>query len=230
MERCDKMRVTWLGQAGILLEIKNKKILIDPYLSNSVEKINPANWRRVPVNEDFFKIHPDIIVLTHNHLDHTDPETLEKYFKSDEKITVLASKNSWDIVRKFGGVHNYVMFNRHTVWTEDDITFEAVKAEHSDDFAIGVIIDDGKSRIYITGDTLFNSEIFNDITGKTDLLFLPINGVGNNMNITDAQFFAEKINAKKTVPIHWGMFDELDAENFICKNCVIPQIYQEIKL
>jgi L-ascorbate metabolism protein UlaG (beta-lactamase superfamily) len=59
---------------------------------------------------------------------------------------------------------------------------------------------------------------------------LPINGVGNNMNMTDAVRFAERINAEKTVPIHFGMFDALTAHDFACGNKVIPEIYKEIKL
>lgn len=224
------MNTVWLGQAGLLLETGNKTIIIDPYLSDSVKRINPLNYRRVPVNEDFYKVRPDVIILTHNHLDHTDPETLERYLKTYSGITVLASKNAWDTVRKFGENHNYVMFNRHTVWTEDGIRFTAVKAEHSDDYAIGVIIDDGNQKLYITGDTLYNEEIFGDIPKDTDILFLPVNGVGNNMNFADAARFAQRINAKKTVPIHFGMFDELDPTSFDCKNKVIPEIYKEIKL
>lgn len=224
------MNTVWLGQAGLLLETGNKTIIIDPYLSDSVKRINPLNYRRAPVNEDFYKVRPDVIILTHNHLDHTDPETLERYLKTYSGITVLASKNAWDTVRKFGENHNYVMFNRHTVWTEDGIRFTAVKAEHSDDYAIGVIIDDGNQKLYITGDTLYNEEIFGDIPKETNILFLPVNGVGNNMNFADAARFAQRINAKKTVPIHFGMFDELDPTSFDCKNKVIPEIYKEIKL
>lgn len=29
------------------------KIMIDPYFSNSVKKINPKNYRRIPVNDTF---------------------------------------------------------------------------------------------------------------------------------------------------------------------------------
>lgn len=224
------MKVIWLGQGGFLAEMNGKKIIIDPYLSDSVRKINPLNRRRVAVNEDFFKICPDIIVLTHNHLDHTDPETLEKYLKEDSAVTVLASKNAWDTARKFGGNNNYVMLNRHTVWTEYGIRFEAVRAEHSDDFAVGVIIDDGENRIYITGDTLYNEEIFADIPQGIDVLFLPVNGVGNNMNFADAAAFAKRVNATKVVPMHFGMFDELNPEELDCENKVIPQIYKEIEL
>ncbi len=224
------MKVIWLGQGGFLAEMNGKKIIIDPYLSDSVRKINPLNRRRVAVNEDFFKICPDFIVLTHNHLDHTDPETLEKYLKEDSAVTVLASKNAWDTARKFGGNNNYVMLNRHTVWTEYGIRFEAVRAEHSDDFAVGVIIDDGENRIYITGDTLYNEEIFADIPQGIDVLFLPVNGVGNNMNFADAAAFAKRVNATKVVPMHFGMFDELNPEELDCENKVIPQIYKEIEL
>ena len=129
-----------------------------------------------------------------------------------------------------GGNNNYIMFNRHTSWTENGIKFTAVKAEHSDNFAIGVIIDDMDKKYYITGDTLYNTEIFEDIPNDIYAVFLPVNGVGNNMNMTDASKFAEKINAEKTVPLHTGLFDELDANNFVCKNKTVPQIYKEIVL
>lgn len=51
-----------------------------------------------------------VLVLTHDHLDHTDPETLERYLTTYDSITVLASLNAWNKVRSFGGNHNYVMF------------------------------------------------------------------------------------------------------------------------
>lgn len=224
------MKFTWLGQAGVLLDINGKKIIIDPYLSNSVEKINPNNKRRIPINESLFNIRPDIILLTHDHLDHTDPETLEKYLNKYSGITVLASKNAWQTARKFGGDHNYVMFNRHTLWTQFYITFKAVKAEHSDDDAIGIIITANNKKIYITGDTLYNNDIFGDIQDNIDILMLPINGVGNNMNMTDAALFAQKIAPKTVIPMHYGMFDELNPDNFICSGKLIPQLYKEVML
>ncbi len=221
------MKTIWLGQAGLLLETKNVKIMVDPYLSDSVEKINPLNYRRKEIDFSFFDIKPDVIILTHNHLDHTDPETLNVFLKKYSNITVLASKNAWETSRKIGGCNNYVMFNRHTVWSENGIKYTAVKAEHSDDYAIGVIIDDGSEVCYITGDTLYNSEIFSDIPSKIDILFLPVNGVGNNMNFTDALNFANKTRAEKVVPVHYGLFDEIDISKFNCSNKVVLTMYKE---
>ena len=224
------MKITFLGQAGLLFELDGVRVMVDPYLSNSVEKVEPKNYRRLPIDESYFDIKPDILILTHNHLDHTDPETLKKLFSRHNGICVLASGNAWQTARKFGGDNNYIMFNRGTVWTEKGIKFEAVYAEHSDDKAVGVIISYGGRKYYITGDTLYNKKVIKDINIPIDVVFLPINGVGNNMNMTDAAHFAEEIKAKTAVPIHFGMFDSLNAGNFGFKNRVIPEIYKEIKL
>ena len=224
------MKVTHLGQAGLLFEKDGFKIMIDPYLSNSVEKIEPHNRRRVAVDESFLKIKPNVMIFTHNHLDHYDPETVVHFINNDSNILVLAPKSVWDEVRKLGGKNNYVLFNRHTSWTENNIKFTAVKAEHSDTTPIGVIIDDGEKKYYITGDTLYNEEIFEDIPNDIYALFLPVNGVGNNMNMSDAARFAKRVNAEKTVPLHTGLFDNLNADDFECESKVIPEIYKEIKL
>ena len=223
------MKITWLGQAGLLLEKGDFKIMIDPYFSDSVAKVNPKNYRRVPMREEFWAVKPDVLIFTHNHLDHYDPATAQKLL-SGGNMLVLAPGSVWGEVRKLGGDHNYVLFNRHTSWTEKGIRFTAVKAEHSDPTPIGVIIDDGERKYYITGDTLYNEEIFADIPKDIYALFLPVNGAGNNMNKVDAARFAQRIGAKKVVPIHFGMFDELTARDFPCENKVIPEVYKEILL
>ena len=224
------MKVIWLGQAGLLFETEGKTIIVDPYLSDSVEKIEPQNKRRVPVDKSFFDIKPDIIVLTHNHLDHTDPDTLKHFITQNSNMLVLASGNAWSTVREsFGGNNNYVMFNRHSKWTEGNITFTAVKAEHSDENAIGFIMEAEGKKYYITGDTLYNEDIFVDLTEDIDYVFLPVNGRGNNMNMQDGKHFCERIGAK-AVPLHCGLFDDLDMNKFGYKNKVIPTFYKEIKL
>ena len=223
------MKVTWLGQAGLLFEDDNHKILIDPYLSDSCRKVNPASVRRIPVDEKIFEVKPDVLILTHKHLDHTDPETLEKYLNDGEMI-VLAPKGSWEIAREFGGKHNYIMFNSKTSVTVDEICFKAVCAEHSDENAIGVIFEMDSKVFYVTGDTLYNDKIFEMLPDKIDVVFLPVNGKGNNLNITDAKKFVDMCGAKKVVPVHWGMFDDLTKEDVLMENALIltPFVLKEM--
>lgn len=227
------MKITWLGQAGLLFEGYGKTIMLDPYLSNSCFKLNPKSNRRVPVDERFFDVRPDYIIITHNHLDHLDPETLSHFLGEDTGITVLAPYNAWSEVRKNGGNNNYVMFNAGTEWTDGEISFRAVKAEHSDLTAIGVMISAGGKTYYASGDTLYNSAVIRDVKSsglEIDAAFLPVNGVGNNMNMTDASRFAREIGAKKVVPVHIGLFDSLSPADFVCEGKVTPEFFKEIKL
>lgn len=223
------MKITFLGQAGFLLEKEDKKIIIDPYLSDNVKNFQPTNYRRKPIDESFLYIKPDIIIITHNHLDHYDKETLKYYFNEDRKIITLTPSSVWSDIRDYTGNNNHVLFNVGTSVSYFGINFYAVKAEHSDDKAIGVVIKDGKDYYYFTGDTLYNENIFKSLpTYKFKAVFLPINGVGNNMNVEDAIRFIGNFKVDKVIPCHFGMFDVMTGEELKGQNVVIPQIYKEI--
>ena len=223
------MKITWLGQAGLLFETCGKTVLIDPYLSDNVKNFEPKNYRRVPVDERFLNVRPDVIVITHDHLDHLDKETLKYYLTEQANCLVLAPNGSWQKLRAFGGNSNYVLFNMGTEWSEGDLRFTAVAAEHSDPNAIGVILSAEGKDYYVTGDTLYSERVFSSLPNRTPYaVFLPINGVGNNMNFQDAERFAVRVGAKYVVPIHIGMFDEIDIERFKAPNKVIPVVYREI--
>ena len=226
------MKITWLGQAGLLFYNGKVKIMVDPYLSNSVEKVEPLNYRRVPVKEEFLSVTPDVMIFTHDHLDHYDPETAPIFLERKEKrMTVLSPSSVWQKARAFK-THNNVQFNRGTSWTEYGFRFTAVKAEHSDVHAIGVLIEelDTAKTFYVTGDTLYNEAIFADLPENIDIIFLPVNGVGNNMNEEDAVRFFKKIGAKAAVPYHVGMFDEKTPEIFDADNRIILEIYKETEV
>lgn len=226
------MEAIWLGQAGFLLTCGDKTVIIDPYLSNSVESVEPKNFRRKPIDVSFLDIEPDVLIFTHDHLDHYDPETAPIYLAKNKKMTVLSPTSVWNKARAHQNGHNYVQFNPKTEWTEGDLRFSAVKAVHSDEYAIGVIIEELSTgtKFYFTGDTLYSGEILANLPNDIYAIFLPINGVGNNMNATDAARFAKASGAKKAVPMHFGMFDEIDPRCFVCGGRVIPEIYKKTDL
>ena len=63
------MKITCLGQAGLLFEKENIRIMIDPYFSDSCEKRKARLKRCISVSEKFINICPDVLILTYNHLD-----------------------------------------------------------------------------------------------------------------------------------------------------------------
>ena len=224
------MKITWIGQAGIIVKTEKLKIIVDPYLSDSCHKVNPLSYRRYPADTSLLEKNYDVIMFTHDHLDHTDPESYTPILNNNPNITVFAPTNSFNKVVECGKGPNYVMFNRGTVWSQSDAVFKAVKAEHSDLTAIGIIIESKGKKIYITGDTLYNESIFEDIPDDIDLCILPINGKGNNMNIIDAAKFANKIGAKRIVPVHVGLFDDLKTTDLKHPKCVAFELNREYEI
>jgi L-ascorbate metabolism protein UlaG (beta-lactamase superfamily) len=77
----DRVRLWWLGQSGCLVEHRGRRLLIDPYLSDSLtrkyagtDKPHVRLTRRVVDPARLTGI--DVVTSTHNHTDHLDGETL----------------------------------------------------------------------------------------------------------------------------------------------------------
>ena len=228
------MKCIWLGQGGLLFEFDGTTVMVDPYFSDSASVLGPEFKRRIAVNSSFFDVKIDVLILTHNHIDHTDPETLEIILKKNQGVCVLAARHSWEFVRKYGNKNNYVMIESGTEWTQGELLFQAVHAQHNDEKAIGMLISYQNKTFYITGDTLYHPKVIQDVKKlekNIDVIFVPINGVGNNVNMVDAARLANEVKAKKVVPIHFGLLDNIDPrKEFICPNSVIPEFYKEIPL
>lgn len=71
----------WLGQAGFWIETGAHRVLIDPYLSDSLArkyagmKNDHKRMMPPPVLVDALP-RPDLVLVTHGHTDHMDPDTL----------------------------------------------------------------------------------------------------------------------------------------------------------
>ena len=63
------MQIKWIGQAGLLIDTGKFKIMVDPYLSDSVAKINPKNRRRMKVDENLFDEKPEVIFIGYGRAD-----------------------------------------------------------------------------------------------------------------------------------------------------------------
>ena len=229
------MKVTWLGQAGLLFENENLKIMVDPYLSDSLSSKGESFKRRLFIDEKYFEASPNVILITHAHEDHLNMETLTRVVENAKApITFLAPESCQAELKTLGGNHNYVMLNAHSVWSEKGVTFYATRAEHSDRAAVGFIIDDGRKTYYVSGDTLYNYDVLDDVLelveDGVDVAFLPINGKGNNMHAKDAADFAYELSAKSAVPLHYGLFDEIDPASFDFEDSIVllPYIATEL--
>ena len=217
------MKVAWLGQNGLYIEVAGLRMMIDPYLSDSVGEKDSDKHRRQPVTDWMLGLMPDVIIFTHDHPDHYDPWSAGHLLRRSGAVTVLGPDSCWQKARTHKGDHNYVLMNAGTRWTQGGVRLTAVPAVHSDPAAIGILIEAEDRCLYVTGDTLYNSRVLNCLPKRIDAVFLPINGAGNNMNMVDAAQFARDCGANVAVPVHWGMFDALDPMDFDFEPKIIPK-------
>ena len=73
--------VHWLGQAGFVIQVGRRRILVDPYLSNTLAEkyrgTTTPHERLMPAPVDVEGLGPvDLAFVTHHHTDHMDPGTL----------------------------------------------------------------------------------------------------------------------------------------------------------
>ena len=222
------MKVTWLGQAGLYLQTKQVSILVDPYFTDSASSV--ACHRKMPVDPIVWGLKPDVLLITHGHIDHYDPETVSHFVHADSNVTILSPRSVWESIRKAKGENNFVCVSSGVIWTAGDVEIRTVSAVHSDPFAVGFVLKTGEKCYYIAGDTLYSRQLAKEIAEPIDVAFLPINGKGNNMNATDAAKLASELDAKLAIPVHFGMLDDLDATVFAYENKMIPEIYKEFEL
>lgn len=234
------MKLTFLGQAGWLISAGDTQIMVDPYLSDSLlEKNGEAYCRNVPVRPEFLEEQLDAVVITHDHGDHLDMQTLRKLFAAQQKpLTVLGPRSVWERLRKENPWkhNNLVLFEKGTEYTVKEVLLKAVFAAHSDPCAIGLVLEGEEKRVYHSGDTLFHRELISADTREADVLLLSINGKGNNMDAADAARLTRLLNPRLAVPMHYDMFSAMgcDPKSYINalegeKACLL-RAYEEIRL
>ncbi len=222
------MKVTWLTKSALLFQNENINILVDPATPSFIggERIEERFWEKLSAKK------ANVILITHEHPGHLDADVISRLIdNADAPITFLAPYNAYKKLKEIGRGQNYVMLNRHSVWSERGVTFYAVTAEHSDRTAAGFIIDDGDKTYYVSGDTLYNYDVIDDVLelveDGADYAFLPINGRDNSMNAKDASDFAYEIGAKNAIPVHFGAGEGVDPESFDFEDAIIPEPFRE---
>ena len=224
------MKLTRLNHSGLLFDNGKIKILVDPFFATSLSGKEVKN----DIPEEILNISPDVLLITHEHPDHLDSTALDRILTGKRGVLVMAPERAYQKLLPYGGKNNFVMMNPHSVWSEAGITFYSVHAEHTDRSAVGFIIDDGEKTYYVSGDTVYNYDVIDEVLelveDGVDYAFLPISGKYTNMNAKDSADFAFEIGAATAIPVHYGMLDEIDPESFDYDGAMVVRPFETIEL
>ncbi len=208
----------WMGQASYIYK-GSAIVYVDPYLTP-----NPA--RRTPPLLAYEEVtHADLILCTHDHLDHIDPDTLPPIMKASPNAVLVVPNPHVERVVALGIPRNRVEGMRpHEMFSKKGVTVTALKAKHEffDEVPdlgfpfLGYAVETNGYRFYHSGDTVPYEGLVPSLQElHLNALFLPINGRdakryrGNclgNMTFQEAVDVAGEVRPSWAIPMHWDMF------------------------
>jgi len=232
--------VKWLCQAGFIFETDAKRVVADPYMSDSCA---PRFPRMVPVPVKFEDLKPDYVFFSHDHRDHFDEDSVAPIYKLYPKALFSGPVSTADHFKKMGcDSLKFQTLACGNSYSFDGFTLTPTVAYHSDPRAIGMIFKFGNKTVYLSGDTEYRPTLARDVMAaagcKIDAAIICINGKLGNMNRDDAVKVVKEIKPDVAVPMHWGLFAgntedpkpfKTELENFGVR-CIIPEPAAAFKL
>jgi len=219
-----------LGQMGIALQTDEAIVYIDPYLSNSVEESFGEWWKRAyapPVRPEAIS-NAKYIFITHDHLDHLDPQTLRAMRKLSPEVRFVTTGWCRDDLLALGIIDPYIL--TPTVLEpynlpEINLRVTPIPAAHYEKTFdirkgyrwLGFLIEWNGITFYHAGDTIIYPQYIEMLAQlpKIDVALLPINGrdaireardVVGNLHPVEAAHLATTLNIDLVLIGHNDMF------------------------
>lgn len=217
----------WFGQAGFWIETGAHRVLIDPYLSDSLARKyagTPHDHRRMmapPLSVQGLP-RPDLVLVTHAHTDHMDPETLGPLAQRFPDLPFVVPEARRDIARERIGGKLIGIDADESLSPLPGLKITALPAAHEalerDAFGrhvfLGYLIETEGMRIYHSGDSIPFPGLAERLAAlRPDIALLPVNGrdadrlsqgIPGNFTLAEALDLAADI--PWLVAHHWGMF------------------------
>lgn len=202
----------WLSGTGFVLKTSaGTQVYIDPYFSNCVAKIFGAE-RAAPPPVPVEEAQPDLVVATHWHEDHLDPEGLPQLARRSPTHFLCPPSCRSRLLGWLVPGERVTAIAAGQSYTFRDVCITAVPARHEAGIpgwevpdAIGLMIETEGLCIYHTGDTEYDLRLRSlafDREHPIDVMLTVINGAGGNMNAHEAALLAWHIGPRVLIPMH----------------------------
>ncbi len=224
------VKITFVNHSTFLIQIDGKNILTDPVWSERTSPFDFAGPKRMKQPgirfEDLPKI--DYIILSHNHYDHLDINTIKKIYKVHQPkiITPVGVKSFLD--------NNEITTATDLDWWQevsisDSLSIQSVPAQHFSGRGIsdrdatlwcGYVIKNPQGNIYFAGDTGYNEFTFKEIGKRCAPISVALIPIGafkpawfmSPIHCSPAQAVQIHfdVNASQSIAAHFGTFPLAD--------------------
>ena len=217
--------VMWVGHSTVMINHKGKTILTDPHFSERAGPFGVMGPKRItppPFNiEDLPKI--DIILISHNHFDHLDKQSIVNLVKRQPNVKFFVPLGLSKILGSFGA-KNIIEIDWWQSVDYEGIDIQATQVQH---WSRRSLFDRNKTlwsgwmlrwndfSFYFAGDSCYSNDFLRtaERCGNPTLVAIPIGSYepkefmkAAHMSPDDAVRAFQDIGAKYAIGIHWGTF------------------------
>lgn len=224
----DKLSATFINHSTFLIELQDLKIIADPVYSERASPVSFLGPKRVKEPGLPFDVLPaiDVVLVSHNHYDHLDIDTLKRLDEKFHPLFIVPIGNGKYLSEE--GIQNV----KELDWWEDikvkETTITLAPAIHwsargvwdkNDALWGSFMIVNEQAKIYFAADTGYGSH-FREIQlrfGPPDLALLPIGAYKPEWFMQDyhispyeAVMAHKDLGASRSIGMHYGTFQMAD--------------------
>ena len=216
--------IWWFGQNGYIFKSPEGTLAsVDLYLTDSCARLYPDVdlHRQVPILLRPEEVDVDVFACTHNHQDHTDPETI-RGLRNKQASLFAGPHPSCEVYAREGIETGRIV----PTWPDRLVEFRDLKirgtfalpTDDTDLNHMGCVIQFGTGpKIYITGDTDHHELLYSVARQKPDVVITCINAGFNNLSHFEAAQLCAAVKPRVAIPCHYDMF---------AINSVDPRMFQ----
>ncbi len=230
--RVDGLRATLVGHATVLIQSTGLNVLTDPLWSQRASPFGFAGPKRVIAPGIAFDDLPpiDVVLLSHNHYDHLDIDTLRRLHAAHKPLIVTPLGNDATIRAAIADARIATGDWWQRIEINDSASATLVPAYHwsargTGDRRMalwgGFMLHTSAGTTYFAGDTAYgNGNIFRQMRerlGTPDLALIPIGAYAprwfmrdQHANPDEAVRILLDLGARTAMGIHWGVFKLTD--------------------
>ncbi|PNV60220.1 MBL fold metallo-hydrolase [Clostridium sp. chh4-2] len=220
------MAFWYIGQMGMAVKGAGITLCFDPVLNDlcSPDGTSRRNYEPPFSGEEWTGL--DYVICSHNHADHINLKTLLPLQQANPSLQFIVPAPEKEVLTD-GGIRPEAVIGAkagEVIFLKNGVSVHPVAAAHEtyvtdengDQKNLGYVLEADGITMYHAGDTMVTDRLIRDLEpfSRIDLACIPVNGVDTerhgrgiigNMDCRDAAYFAWRIGADLTVPMHYDM-------------------------